>query len=163
MACDSCWDYNGTQVASLIKIKRLSSGALIGAAGDNDSRAIFELVDKVKSPDKLPTREQLASTKTDFAGLIAFPKGGVWQIMTGKHDDAGYPADDDEDFGIWQATTMGGYAAIGSGADYALAAMDAGASAKDAVLIACRRGLSCRPPVHVLRLNPAPKKRPKRA
>lgn len=158
MACDSCWAHNSTQVVSAIKIKRLSSGALLGQAGDNDSRAITTLLDKVRTPDKLPSRVELEATKTDFLGLIAFPKGGVWVIATGKVDDAGYPADDDEDYGVWQATTMGGYAAVGSGADLALAAMDAGASARDAALVACKRNVHCRPPVHVVKLLPVPKR-----
>jgi hypothetical protein len=155
MACDSCWATNGTQNASAIKIVRLSSGALLGQAGDNDARAIVDLLDKIKTPDKLPSRKALAETKTDFEGLIAFRTGGVWMVSTGPHDDAGYPATEDADYGCWPATTMGGYAAVGSGADYALSAMDAGATAKQAVEIACRRDIHCRLPVHVLKLNPA--------
>lgn len=156
MACDSCWSSKGTQNVSHIKIKRLSSGALLGSAGDNDCRAIIALLDKVKHPDKLPTTAELAATKCDYDGLIAFPKGGVWHISTGKHDDAGYPADEEADFGIWQATTMGGYAAVGSGADYALSALDAGATAKEAVIIACKRNIYCRLPVYAIRLNALP-------
>lgn len=156
MCCDSCWSSNGTQNVSAIKILRLSSGALLGSAGDNDCRVMYELLDKVRSPAKLPSRAELALTRIDYDGLIAFPKGGVWQIVTGKHTDAGYPEDDEADFGAWPATTMGGYAAVGCGADYALSAMDAGASAKDAVTIACRRNVYCRLPVHVLRLKALP-------
>jgi hypothetical protein len=154
MACDSCWATNGTQNVSFIKIIRLSSGALLGSAGDNDCRAIIHILDKIKHPDKLPTRQQLAETKTDYEGLLAFPRGGVWQIVTGKVDMMGFPEDDDLDFGTWPAATMGGYAACGSGGDFALAAMDAGASAKLAVEIACRRSIHCRLPVHVARLHP---------
>ena len=153
MACDSCWATFGTQTVSAIKIQRLSSGALLGQAGDNDSRAIAALLDKIKDHRKLPSREDLAATKASFQGLLALQKGGIWVISTGKHDDAGYPVDEDEDFGVWPAATMGGYAAVGSGADYALAAMDAGASARDAVTIACRRNIDCRLPVHVVRLK----------
>lgn len=158
MACDSCWSSNGTQTVSLVKIKRLSSGALLGSAGDNDCRALIEMLDKVKDAKHLPSRADLANTRLDYAGLLALPKGDVWYIATGKHDDAGYPADDDEDYGIWPATTMGGYAAVGSGADCALSAMDANASAKEAVAIAIRRNVYCRGPVHSMRLNPPPKK-----
>lgn len=154
MACDSCWCYGDTQVASLIKITRLSSGALLGQAGDNDARAIIELLDKIKDPKKLPTRLDLARTLTDFYGLLALPKGGVYVISSGPVDQAGWPSSDHEDYGVWSATSMGGYAAVGSGADHALAAMDAGASAKEAVQIACRRNISCRSPVHVVKLNP---------
>lgn len=162
MACDSMWTYGDTQVVSAIKIKRLSSGALLGEAGDNDARAMETLLDKIKDPRRLPTRVELASTKDSFMGLLALPgKGGVWVISAGPVDEMGYPAadsyDDRDDFGVWPATTIGGYAAVGSGSDYALAAMDAGASAKLAVEIACRRNIHCRPPVHVRRLTPDPR------
>lgn len=157
MACDSCWTYGDTQTVSLIKIKRLSSGGLLGGAGDNDNRAIDMLLDKIKDPRKLPSRVELAATKDNFMGILALPgKGGVWIISTGPVDEMGFPKEDD-DFGIWPATTMGGYAAVGSGGDIALAAMDAGASAKLAVEIACRRNINCRLPSHVRRLIPDPR------
>lgn len=152
MACDSCWSYGDTQVASLIKIKRLSSGALLGSAGDNDCRGVEALLDKIKDPSKLPSREELAKTLTDFSGLLAFPKGVVYAISIGPVDQAGWSQNGD--IGIWPATSMGGYAAVGSGAEVALAAMDAGATAREAVSIACRRNLYCRAPVHVIKLNP---------
>lgn len=157
MACDSCWTYGDTQVASLVKIQRLSSGALLGQSGDNDARAIESLLDKIKDAKKLPTRDELAKTLTDFYGLLALPKGGVFIVSSGPVDQAGWPTEGGRDYGVWSATSMGGYAAVGSGADYALAAMDAGASAKQAVAIACRRNISCRPPVHVMELIPAEK------
>lgn len=161
MACDSCWSSNGTQTVSAIKIIRLASGALLGSAGDNDARAMYAILDKVKDPKKLPTRAELAATKIEYEGLIAFPKGGVYMIASGRHDETGYPTDD-SDCGVWQAATMGGYAACGSGGDIALAAMDAGATAKEAVIIACRRNIFCRPPVHIMKLHPnLPKKKAK--
>jgi hypothetical protein len=161
MACDSCWATYGTQTVSAIKIVRLSSGALLGSAGDNDCRAMYELLDKIKSPGKLPSRAEIAATKLDYEGLIAFPKGGVYMISTGRHDETGYPLSEDgttageADYGVWSATTMGGYAAAGCGSAVALAAMDAGASAREAVQIACRRDVYCRLPIHVVRLHPA--------
>ena len=151
MACDSCWASNGTQTVSMIKIKRLSSGALLGSAGENDSREMERLLDKIKDPNKLPTRQELIALKLGYEGLLALARGGVWMIGTGKVDDAGYPTDE-EDMGVWPAATIGGYAACGSGADYALAAMDAGATARQAVEIACKRNIHCRPPVHVRKL-----------
>ena len=155
MACDSCWTFGSTQVASVIKIKRLSSGALLGSAGDNDCRALEQLLDRVKSPDKLPSRDQILALKTDFIGLLALPRGGVWIVAAAPTDEAGWvdtEHDPDAEAGVWPATTMGGYAAVGSGFDHALAAMDAGATAKQAVEIACRRNVNCRPPVHLRRL-----------
>lgn len=165
MASDSCWASNGTQTVSMIKIKRLTSGALLGGAGDNDGREMEVLLDKIRDPAKLPTRQQLIALKLSFEGLLALPRGGVWMISTGRVDDAGYPTEEDveTDMGVWPAATMGGYAACGSGGDYALSAMDAGATARQAVEIACRRNINCRPPVHVRKLfddkHPAPGKR----
>lgn len=157
MACDSSWTYGDTLVGSGIKIKRLSSGALLGQAGDNDARAVEALLDKIKDQRKLPNKVELASTKDDFTGLLALPGGDVWVIACGPVDEQGYPVadshDNREDYGVWPATTIGGYAAVGSGSDYALAAMDAGASAKLAVEIACRRNVHCRPPIHIRRLH----------
>lgn len=164
MACDSRWSSFGTQTVSAVKIIRLASGALLGSAGDNDSRAMYELLDKVRDPRKLPTRTELAATKLDYEGLLALPKGGVYMISTGRHDDAGYPLGEDgaeaseADYGIWQATTMGGYAACGSGADVALGAMDAGATAREAAIIACRRNVFCALPVHTIKLIQPKKK-----
>ena len=86
-------------------------------------------------------------------------------VSTGRVDDAGFPTEEDteSDMGVWPAATMGGYAACGSGGDYALAAMDAGATARQAVEIACKRNIHCRPPVHVRKLfdetTPKPKKK----
>lgn len=163
MACDSCWDYNGTQVVSAIKLHRLSSGALLGSAGDNDNRAIVELLDKIKDPKKLPSRAALAETKVEFMGLLAFPKGGVWVISSAATDVNGwvgrdeYASGSEEDAGVWPATTMGGYAAVGSGGDYALAAMDAhhSISAARAVEVACKRAAGgVRPPVWAWKLWP---------
>ena len=168
MACDSCWASAGTQTVSMIKIKRLASGALLGSAGDNDSRIMERLLDKIKSPDKLPSRAQLAETKLEYEGLLALPRGGVWLISAGRMNEAGYADadsvfDETPDLGVWPAATMGGYAACGSGGDYALAAMDAGATARQAVEIACKRNINCRPPVHIRKLfeNSVPKSRQK--
>ena len=168
MACDSCWASAGTQTVSMIKIKRLSSGALLGSAGDNDSRIMERLLDKIKHPDKLPSRSELAATKLEYEGLLALPRGGVWLISAGRMNEAGYADldsvhDEAPDLGVWPAATMGGYAACGAGQDYALSAMDGGATARQAVEIACKRNLNCRLPVHVRKLfdntTPKPKKK----
>lgn len=161
MACDSCWTYGDTQVASLVKIKRLTSGALLGQAGDNDCRAIEALLDKIKDHNRLPSKVDLATTKDSFMGLLALPRGGVYVICSGKVDETGWPVDDDGDYGIWLATSMGGYAAVGSGSDFALAAMDGsrGVTAQRAVEIACRRNINCRLPVHTFKLIEEKKKK----
>ena len=63
MASDSCWASLGTQTVSMIKIKRLTSGALLGSAGENDCREMEALLDKIRDPLKLPTRQQLIATQ----------------------------------------------------------------------------------------------------
>ena len=152
MACDSCWSsYGSMQAESATKLRRLHSGALLGQAGDNDARAVIALLDRITDPEKLPSREQLAATRTDFEGLLVFPDRRAFIIASCPVDAQGF-ATDGGDIGVWPAATMGGYAAVGSGAEAALAAMDAGASAKRAVEIACQRNLFCRLPVHTMRL-----------
>lgn len=161
MACDSCWATCGTQDVSANKIVRLASGALLGSAGDNDAREMYRLLDNVKDPRKLPSRKELALTRLDYEGLLAFPKGGVWMISTGRHDETGYPLDydgasaSDYDYGCWPATTMGGYAACGSGGELARGAMagNPNLTAHQAVLIAIKHNVHCRAPVHVFKLS----------
>ena len=56
MACDSCWtDANWLHSTTLTKIIRLKSGALLGEAGDNDSRAVVKLLQNCKKFDQVPT------------------------------------------------------------------------------------------------------------
>jgi hypothetical protein len=170
MACDSCWTHGDFQVTSLIKIKRLSSGALLGQSGDNDARAIEALLDKVKKAEQLPSKIELAQTKDDFEGLLVLPNGQVFCISSGPVDETGWPVADSYDergeVGVWPVAGMGGYAAIGSGGEAALSAMDADADARRAVEIACRRNINCRGPIHVRKLydesHPAPKSRVRR-
>lgn len=144
MACDSCWASGGTQTTSASKINRLTSGALLGSAGDGDIRSFIALVDKIKTPDKLPSRAELAALRIDLVAVMAFPRGQVFMVeigpSTGEHFDAQ----------VWPANR--GLAAAGSGADLALGAMAAGKSAKDAVAIACRFDINSRLPVHVVKL-----------
>ena len=137
------------------KIHRTSVGALLGQAGDNDCRAILALLDKVKREADLPTRQALVATGVEFSGLLVLPSGAVYCVVSGRVDAQGFGVSEDGDLGVWPAATIGGYAAVGSGSEAALAAMDAGASAIKAVEIACKRNVYCRPPVHAVRLRPA--------
>lgn len=143
MACDSCWAMNGTQTTSMTKLERLSSGAIIGAAGDGDIRALLALIDKIKMPNKLPTRHELAALRSEFLVLLAFPRGQVFHLGSGG-EEGRYDAQ------IWPANR--GIAAAGSGADLALGAMAAGKSAREAVAIACRFDINSRLPVHTMAL-----------
>lgn len=58
--------------------------------------------------------------------------------------------ENEEDLGIWEVEHY--YTAIGSGSDFAIGAMEAGADARKAVRIACKRDMNSRLPVHSLSL-----------
>ena len=142
MACDSCWNHNRIQTSSLTKIQRLSSGALYGGAGDGDDRTLVALLDKARTYERLPPREDLADIAGDFDSLLVFPNGTM--VMLTKNS---------EDTQVWLANR--GVAAIGSGRDLAIGAMAAGKSAREAVAIACAWDMNSRLPVHTLELRKA--------
>lgn len=147
MACDSCWAANGLQTTSLIKITRLPSGALFGSAGDGDDRSLIDLLKNVRSVDKLPSRDALASLKCDMDAVLVLKSGQVFKL--GIERDAKHPESFDAQ--IWPANR--GIAAAGSGMELAIGAMGHGASAKEAVAIACNWDVHSRGPVHVVRLK----------
>jgi hypothetical protein len=80
MACDSCWSDNCVRVVSAIKMRRLSSGALLGEAGDGDIRAVVELLDRAKSYKAMPTKEALEKTRTTFGGILVLPSAQAFLI-----------------------------------------------------------------------------------
>lgn len=149
MACDSAWTYGGTIDTLTTKITRLSSGGLFGTAGQNDSRSIIALLDKVKTPAQLPTYETIMTFRADVLGLLVLPKGRVYKIATTITSPENWN-EDMGDFGLWEIT--GPFAAVGSGADMALVAMDCGKAARDAVRIACKYDPNSRPPIHTMTL-----------
>jgi hypothetical protein len=140
MACDSMWTHNGVQCTSMIKIRRLSSGALYGGAGDGDDRTLVALLDKVRSPDRLPSREDLFDVMGDFAAILAFPRGSTWVLEKDKKDAQ-----------IWEVNR--GLWAIGSGGEMAIGSMASGKTAREAVAIVCGWDAQSKPPVHVLELR----------
>jgi ATP-dependent protease HslVU (ClpYQ) peptidase subunit len=133
MASDSkCTDGWGAFTTKTRKIDRLASGALLGQAGDADAREIIKLLSAAKKPEDLPSRAELAATKTDFDGILVFPSGEVFYIYV-------YVLDHGSEV-EWTGQVLEvqeGMAAVGSGAQFALGAMAAGKSAADAVAIAC--------------------------
>lgn len=149
MACDSCWTYSDTQVVSASKITRLSSGALLGQAGDNDARELESLLDKVKTARQLPLRSALAQVAVSFAGLLVLPNGQTFMVSCREN-----PKDFDDEVGIWECNR--GFAACGSGSDLAIGAMEAGKSAPESVRIACKFDINSRLPVHTVPLKAAP-------
>jgi hypothetical protein len=149
MACDSCWTYGGTVDTLTTKIVRLSGGGLLGMAGQNDGRAVQALFDKVKTPGQMPSYEAIMTLRADCLGMLVLPKGRVYKISTTIISPENWDGEMD-DFGLWEIS--GPFAAIGSGGDMALVAMDCGKSARDAVRVACKYDPNSRPPVHVVDL-----------
>jgi hypothetical protein len=123
------------------KIFKLKNGALVGTAGDSDDRDIRALLAKA-SPRKMPTRQQLAETKTCFDGVMVFPKGHVFLVSVDWEEH--------ESEGEWRASVdpvSDKFLAVGHGSQYAYGALEHGASAVDAVRVACKRDLTCALPV----------------
>ena len=56
---------------------------------------------------------------------------------------------------MWEITE--GFAAVGSGSSYAMAAMACGKGAREAVAIACKYDIYSKPPIHVVTLGKKPK------
>ena len=152
MASDSCVSSSGYMGASVPKVLRTSAGALIGWSGEADNRAVLALLDKVKTPKQLPTKQEIAACQTDFGLLIAFGPNSVYEVScfeeSGRY--TGY-------VDIANLTV----AAAGSGWALATGAMLAGKSAREAVVIACKVDNNSRLPVHSISFEPKPKPKPK--
>lgn len=148
MAWESCVSEDGHRVFSMSdKVVRLKSGALLGGAGDYDDRAVRAVLEGIKSYEKMPTAAALAATKTDYAGLLVLPRGDIVSVQCGYCDDTR------EWYGEVMKVQAKAYA-IGSGSSWALAAMDNGKSAHQAVAYACTRDNNSRPPIYKLELKP---------
>lgn len=152
MACDSCWSH-GDNVHSLwVKIKRTSSGLLIGCSGDGDSRDLEALVDKVKTPAQLPSFDALNKIPTCSGMLLVFPRSErIFRLDTEK--PANETPGSRETPGLMEISFP--HYAVGSGSVIARAAMDCGKNARGAVTLACRYDLYSRAPIHQLLLYPA--------
>lgn len=148
MAADSSQTAGGVRTASVKKLHRLSSGAIMGACGSADIRALIPLIDKVRDPRKLPSAAELAATRLDVTALIVFPNGKIMTVSAG-------PINDDSTQYWGEVTECGirGIAAVGSGDAFALGAMRAGKSAREAVAIACEFDVYSKQPVDTLKLH----------
>jgi ATP-dependent protease HslVU (ClpYQ) peptidase subunit len=132
MASDSkCTDDYSSFLTRCRKIDRLANGALLGQAGDADARDVYALLGKA-TEKKLPTRAELGALKLRFDGILAFPSGRVFMVYI-------YASEVGDDGG-WTGQVVEleeKAAAVGSGYQFALGAMKAGASAAQAVQVAC--------------------------
>lgn len=153
MACDSCWtDCYGLASTSLTKIVRLRSGALIGEAGDLDTREMLALLQDVKKFSDIPYANKLAEMKIDYAALLVLPNNEVYMISI-ENDQA---VEETYKAAVWRVTKNG--TAVGSGGQIAIGAMRAGRDAREAVGIACNEDPNSKSPVHVVSLLPLPPK-----
>jgi hypothetical protein len=148
MASDSRCSENGLHLTDCQKVFRLPNGALLGTAGDDDSRLVMALLGKARSPKSLPSREELAATKTDFAGIMVFKTGEVFNI---RIECVERQNSDEWDGGISEIRTP--FCATGSGWELAIGAMSAGASAEQAVEVACQYDLYSALPVQSMKLK----------
>jgi len=147
MACDSAWSNGSTLITRRNKIVRLKSGGLLGSAGDDDSRAVEDLFDRVKTPSGLPSRKQLLELVIDYGGILVLPKGRIYNISIDE------PAEHQVHWtgGLFEIGES--FHAVGSGSVHAITAMECGKSARDAVNYAIRRDIYCRAPVHTFLLG----------
>ena len=149
MVSDSCYSHGGTVDTLLSKIYRLKSGALLGQSGENDAREFIDLLNNVKSERGLPTRKVLIEIRADFLGLLVLRTGSIYKINTSIVSVGNWAKSDDNDIadiGVWKISRT--FAAIGAGSDFAMGAMAHGATAEQAVAIACRFDTASRPPLH---------------
>lgn len=147
MASDSrLSDEHETHFTSIKKIYRLKNGALYGSAGDSDDREIRALLSK-SSPRNLPSRSELLALKIECKALIVFPKGQCYSVEIEFED---------EKMKDWTASVdlvTDPIVAVGSGYQFALGAMECGATPMQAVRATCRRDLRCALPVQYERLE----------
>lgn len=87
MAADSrCTDECAAFATKTRKIDRLPTGALLGRSGDADARDVVALLSKA-THRKLPSRKELAETRTEFKGIWALPNGRTFFIGVEKTGD----------------------------------------------------------------------------
>jgi hypothetical protein len=145
LACDSLWTCGILKILWHTKIIRLASGALFGDSGDADNRALLALVNDVDRPKDLPSAEDCAEFRSASVSLLIFPDKTGWFIATPGADKANGSC------GVWPAWKgRNGFATVGCGEQLALGAMEHGASAVNAVKVACKRNVHCGLPVHTL-------------
>ena len=151
MACDSCWSLNGSLVDTLSnKIYRLKSGALLGQCGSNDVRPMIKLLDNAKTERQMPSYEDIAAVRISGMYLLVLPNKRIFKFQTTSQAPDTWD-DDIVDLGMWRVERT--FTAVGSGCDYAIGAMEHGATAQQAVRIACRLDINSRLPIHTHKLK----------
>lgn len=156
MCSDSLATADGKRWGRSKKLHRLKSGAILGTAGDCDSRAVNELLDLCETEADLPSSADLRKTRTIFGGLLWLPDRTLWVIDIDQDE---YDAD------VWYAQInqcLEKYAVHGSGYLEAETVLRLGMSAEEAVKAAIKSDIHCGGPVQKMTLEvPKPKKKKK--
>lgn len=151
MACDSCWALNGSLIDNLAnKIYRLKSGALLGQCGSNDIRPMIDILQHAKTEKQMPSYEAICNVRVSGMYLLALPNRRVFKFATTALHPEQW-TDDVADLGMWRVELP--FAAVGSGTDLAMGAMAQGATAAQAVRVACRFDINSRLPLHTHKLS----------
>lgn len=142
MAADSrCSDAYGMHVTNAQKLFRLNNGAILGTAGDSDERDVRALLASA-SPRKMPSRKAMSELKSQFDGILVFPKGQIFLVSIYYREF--------QSEGEWAASVdsiRDEIVASGCGAPFAYGAMETGANPIQAVRAACKRDTACALPV----------------
>lgn len=128
MACDTYVTGNGARLTGgIMKVVRLASGALLGSSGEGDIRPLIDILNKVTKPSQLPKPLDLAELKQNFEAILVLPKGQRFWVRCYQDGATGniVPITDNA-------------FAVGSGEQFAMGAIAAGASPREAVRIACK-------------------------
>lgn len=127
LAADTLVTGGNTRLGHAKKIHRLSGGRLFAAAGtvDDTERLLLSLQNK-RNPPELE----------DVQGILV-ERDGSWWLYEGS---------------VWFRYDAD-HITLGSGSDIATGAMDAGATAEQAVLIACKRDVGSGEPIQVEHLK----------
>jgi len=146
LACDSLWSDNALKAAYTTKIAKLENGFLYGSSGDNDDRDLKKLISRMRPKVNLdvedfPSTRALRELELNSITAMVIFKQKIFIISIDTSEEG-------EGVGVFCPTHP--FYAIGSGRDLAFGAMEAGASAFDAVKIACKYDLNCEGPIHTL-------------
>ena len=147
MAGDSGMTHGSRRIGTVQKVFKTAAGALWGSAGGADDRAFSNLIWDVREPGQIPTPEALAALQQDQDGLLVLPCGRVFFLQAHPPGMNAYKS------GVVELLPPVG--AIGSGAAFAVAAMMAGSSARQAAGIGAALDIYSAPPITSVSLDSA--------
>lgn len=141
LASDSQVTAGHYRVARFNKLFTLTSGGLLGIAGDMNEYNVIDLFNK---SDDSPSTEDLLTLKGDLDALYISKDKEVYHVgVSGKADERSacfYKIEDKK-------------SAAGSGHMLAIVAMEYGATAEEAVKMACKYDTYCSEPTFTLKIK----------